>query len=223
MIPKEPFATQLVQFALIAHGFPVGNVDGNWGDKTQAAFDAFVVFHRYVQLEPYVEALSDGQKEELAKFLSAWSRNRRRYELVEAKVNVPAPLIAAIHWRESNGDFNAYLHNGDPLGKPTTHEPKGILFEEWEPAAVDALAREHAALAASALTGDESDLEPMCVYAEYFNGLGYAERSLPSPYILAGTTGYKEGKFDEDGHFSPTDVDGQVGVLVLLRHILQTA
>lgn len=223
MIPKEPFSTQLVQFALVAHGFPVGALDGNWGDKTQAAFEAFVVYHRYIALESYVEALSDGQKEELAKFLSVWSLNRRRYELVEAKAKVPAPLIAAIHWRESGGDFNTYLHNGDPLGKPTTHEPKEILFEEWEPAAVDALTREKAAFAASNVTDDDSDIEPMCVFAEYFNGLGYAERSLPSPYVLAGTTGYKEGKFDEDGHFDAADVDGQLGVLVMLRHILQGA
>ena len=34
-------------------------------------------------------------------------------------------------------NFKTYLHNGDPLGKPTIHVPKGIYFEKFTDAAVD--------------------------------------------------------------------------------------
>ena len=41
--------------------------------------------------------------------------------------------------RESSCNFKTYLHNGDPLGKPTTHVPKGKNFTKFTDAAVDAL------------------------------------------------------------------------------------
>ena len=44
-----------------------------------------------------------------------------------ALVNVPAPLIAALHMRESSGKFNTYLHQGDPLGKPAVK----VLSDGW--------------------------------------------------------------------------------------------
>lgn len=51
-------------------------------------------------------------RHELEAFLANWQENRDRYEAVAARVDLPAILIAAIHWRESSGDFGTYLHQG---------------------------------------------------------------------------------------------------------------
>ena len=38
-----------------------------------------------------------------------------RYKTIEAQTGVPWWLIACLHARESSLNFNAHLHNGDPL------------------------------------------------------------------------------------------------------------
>ncbi len=51
---------------------------------------------------------------------------------------------------------------------------------------------------------------------EQYNGLGYANRGIPSPYIWSGTDQYKSGKYVRDGVFDPNAVDTQLGCAGLL-------
>lgn len=176
---------------------------------------------RYLDPDQFKNDLTGAQAADVQVFVAAFNRNIARYRDVAAAVDLPIPLVAAIHWREASGDFSTYLHNGDPLGRPTVNEPKGILFTDWESAAKDALSLEREPnawkLSGFPLSGDV--LPEICTFAEAYNGTGYVKRGFPSPYVLAGTTGYIVGKFTADGHFDESATDKQVGVLALVRAI----
>jgi len=51
---------------------------------------------------------------------------------------------------------------------------------------------------------------------EEYNGLGYAARRQPSPYIWSGTDQYRSGKYIRDGVYDPNAVDNQLGCAGLL-------
>jgi len=184
------------------------------GEAENVSYESVV----YKDFHPeYALTLSDEQRDDLRDFSTHWNKYKDTYVEVATPADCPAILIAALHWRECSGSFKQYLHNGDPLGRPTTHVPKGVYFTEWNPAAIDAIKRETAAKSYSGVSVDETSIEDMCSFAERYNGLGYKKRGVPSPYVFAGTTGYKAGKFVEDGRYSSSTVDNQLGVLVMLR------
>ncbi len=130
--------------------------------------------------------------------------NKERYMRVSERTNVPWELIAAIHYREASMNFDTYLHNGDPLGRPTTHVPAGKYYTDWEEAAIDALTN------GRSLGG--TDFRSMMDYAEGFNGYGYRMRGLTSPYIWSGTNKQMDGKYVADGVFDPRARDQQLGI-----------
>jgi hypothetical protein len=51
---------------------------------------------------------------------------------------------------------------------------------------------------------------------EEYNGLGYAARGVPSPYVWAGTDQYRSGKYVRDGVYDPNVIDSQPGCAGLL-------
>ncbi len=51
---------------------------------------------------------------------------------------------------------------------------------------------------------------------EQYNGLGYFNRGLPSPYIWSGTDQYIKGKYVADRVFDPNVVDKQLGCAGLI-------
>lgn len=157
------------------------------------------------------------QQRSIDAFRAHYEANRARYEAVAEQANMPPELIAAIHWRESTGDFGTYLHNGDPLGAPTVHVPRGILFNDWESAAADALRRQ--AQPELGLTRTSTDMPAIAAYAELYNGTGYHGRERPSPYVYAGTDEYNGGKYVADGVYDPNHYDQQPGVLALMRAV----
>ena len=161
--------------------------------------------------------LSDEQEYALELFKENWEENKDKYEAVEEATGMPAELVAAIHWRESGGNFDTYLHNGQPLGQTTTAVPKGIYFEDWTEAAIDAVTNYGTDLS----TIDPNDIETYYNYAEHYNGMGYANKGLPSPYVWAGTSNYTSGKYVADGVFDPNYVDQQLGVAVMLQALLE--
>lgn len=161
------------------------------------------------------ENMSAEQKAALEKFEENYEKNKDRYEAVAEKTGVPAELVAAIHWRESSGNFGTYLHNGDPLGKPTTHVPAGINYSNWEDAACDAMTRY--------IDQDKLDKDDVNTYyevAERYNGLGYRNKGVASPYVWAGSSNYSCGKYVADGQYDPNYVDRQLGVAVMLKRLM---
>ena len=178
----------------------------------------------YADHQKHTEAmtteLSADQANDVKNFRAHYEKNAARYEKVGKETGLPAPLIAAIHWRESHGNFNTYLHQGDPLGKPAVHEPTDIpLFTEWEPAAVHALKQKSNVAKSLAMDKDTTDLAAMATYAEFYNGLGYRQHGVESPYVYSGTDQYTGGKYNADGQFSAKSRDQQTGVLPLIESV----
>lgn len=145
--------------------------------------------------------------------------NKARYQAVSAKTGVPWDVIGVIHYRESSGSFAGVLHNGQKIigtGKKTTIVPKGRgPFSSWEQAAVDALMNCHP------FAGKNKDwsIAGTLDLLERYNGLGYRNKGLPSPYLWAGTDQYVKGKYVADGKYDPYHVDQQLGVAALLIKI----
>ncbi len=164
--------------------------------------------------------LSPAQAEELKVFVANWKKNKARYEDVAARTSMPAPLIAALHWRESSGNFKTYLHQGDPLGKKAVHVPSDIpIFHVWEDAAVHALTMKAGLRDQLAIDGATKDAGKLATFSEYYNGLGYHNRDQTSPYAFAGTSAYQKGKYVADGRFSANTKDQQLGTVVMMDSI----
>src|SRR6185295_16973023 len=135
---------------------------------------------------------------------------------------VPAPLVGAIHWRESSGNFGTYLHQGDPLGKPATHVPTNIpVFkkDEWEKAAAHALKSHKKCAEQMGMTETTTDRAKMAAYAERYNGMGYMNHGLGSAYANSGNTLYTNGFYPADGKWNFDAVDPRPGVVPLVDNI----
>jgi lysozyme family protein len=147
------------------------------------------------------------------------AKNRKRYEAVSKATGVPWDVIGVIHYRESSGDFAGVLHNGQKIigtGKKTTLVPKGRgPFTSWEEAAYDAL------MNCAPFAGKNKDwsIGGTLDLLERYNGLGYRNKGLPSPYLWAGTDQYVKGKYVADGKYDPNHVDTQLGVAPILMKL----
>lgn len=149
-----------------------------------------------------------------------------RYEPLEKATGVPWYFIGLLHLRESNFDFDTHLHNGDPLNengrfKRTVHVPKNrpiappkngksYTFEE---SAIDALVYEFGKI-------KQWSIGQIAFLLETYNGFGYRDKGLPSPYLWAGSNQYTRGKYIRDHVFDPNVVDSQLGAMVVLKCVL---
>ncbi len=141
--------------------------------------------------------------------------NKARYQAIEKITSVPWFVVAALHSRESDCDFNTYLGNGDPIYRRTTDVPAGRgPFATFEAGAEDALA----------LDGLSSvkvwPVEACLYYPERFNGWGYYSVGENSPYVWAATNLQQAGKYVGDGAFSRTAWDTQLGVAAILKGLV---
>ena len=141
---------------------------------------------------------------------------KARYQTVEAKTGVPWAVIAVIHQRESSQSWSASLAQGDPWDKPSIHVPahRGP-FPSWEAAAEDALV----ICAPHAANWHDWSIAGALTLLEQYNGLGYAMRGIPSPYVWSATDQYHRGKYIADGHFDPNAIDHQTGCAALLNRM----
>jgi len=141
--------------------------------------------------------------------------HRGIYTAIEGRTGVPWPMIAILHRRESDADFNTYLGNGQPLNRKTTIVPKGRgPFSSFEEGAIDALQYDK-------LTSVKDwRLEKILFYCEAFNGAGYNNRGLPSPYVWGGTNIQQPGKYVSDGRWNGKTWDSQPGCAPILKTIM---
>lgn len=147
--------------------------------------------------------------------------DRERYEATAAKIGHPKlwPLIGAIHDREASGSFAGVLHNGEKIigtGRLTRLKPVGRgPFNSWEEAADDALRIKgwH--------TINEWPIERWLYEAERYNGWGYVNKGVNSPYVWAGTSQQQRGKYVADGKYSASAWDTQLGVAAILKEIFE--
>jgi lysozyme family protein len=141
---------------------------------------------------------------------------------VAARTGVPWPWIGAILERESSCSTSRHLHNGDRLTGRTVNVPKGRLPAPAAPpfgfvdSAFDALCT---------LKGlhkiEDWSVGQLAYQAERYNGWGYRNRGLRSPYLWGGTNHQQPGKYVADGVWDTTAMDRQPGVMPLIERVLE--
>jgi len=142
-------------------------------------------------------------------------QNKARFLAVEKAEGVPWFAIAIIKEREAGADpaFKKSIAQGDAWAARSTHIPKGRgPFSSWEAAAHDALVD----CAPYAARWHDWSIGGLLTILEKYNGLGYAAKGLPSPYIWSATDQYVKGKYIRDGVFDANFVDRQIGCAALL-------
>lgn len=143
-------------------------------------------------------------------------QNKGRYQEIERETGVPWWWIAVVHDRESSGDFDGVLHNGEEIigtDKKTSLEPPGRgPFDNWEEAAIDALRLKN--------LHKISDWSPerAAYEGERYNGFGYVGK-INSPYLWAGSNLQQPGKYVRDGVYDPDHIDTQRGIIPLLKRL----
>jgi lysozyme family protein len=146
-------------------------------------------------------------------------KNEARYRVIQKETGVPWFFVGALHMRESSCNFNGVLHNGEHIigtDRKTRLVPRGRgPFSTWEEAAVDALK----------LKGMDRTrswpIERIGFAAELFNGLGYANRGVNSPYLWAGSNHQQPGKYVADHVWDAKATDKQMGVMTVIKRICE--
>lgn len=143
---------------------------------------------------------------------------KARYQAVEARTGVPWTFIAVTHQRESSQNWERSLAQGDRWDLVSIHVPAGRgPFQSWEAAAVDALVN----CGPYAARNRDWSIAGTLALLERYNGVGYFNRRLPSPYIWSGTDQYQKGKYVADGVFDPDEVDKQLGCAGLILAMMK--
>ena len=177
---------------------------------TQALADEYVKLYNGMEV-------SSNRKAEAASVAKKILTNKVRYQSIEALTGVPWHFVALVHYRESSLNFSKNLANGQPLNMKTTIVPKGRgPYSSFEESAVDSLVN------VQKYTKDRDWSLPMYIYTiEGYNGYGYHGKGIPSPYLWGGSNRQRAGKYVADGVFSSTTWDTQLGVLTILRSLME--
>lgn len=173
----------------------------------------------YTQLWNTMRIIRDAQSlDNMAKKVAA---NKAVYMKVQQATGVPWQLVAVIHIREAGlsdvGQWKGVLHNGEKIvgtGARTRLVPaQRGPFSDWHSAAVDALK----------LKGFDKikswPVSRMLWALEPYNGYGYRNKGLRSPYLWASTNHQQRGKYVADGVFDPNAIDSQMGSAAMLKFL----
>lgn len=138
------------------------------------------------------------------------------YRAVQLMVKVPWPIIAAIHYRESDQDFTKHLHNGDPLSARTVHVPAGRPIEgeppfTWPESAADALNM--------AIRPKSWEIASCLDFMERYNGTGYQKHSVNTPYLWDYTDKYLSGLYTNDGIYDASVKESRPGAVSILKSL----
>jgi len=152
-------------------------------------------------------------------YLEPLLRGRKSYEAVGAALSIPWWFVGVVHGLEATFSFETHLHNGDPLTARTTSEPAGRPREGTPPFGWADSARD--ALTGESLAGlDDWSLGTALDRLERYNGLGYRNRGVASPYLWCFSSHYVKGKFVADKVFDPEFESRQCGAAVMLRRLV---
>jgi lysozyme family protein len=147
--------------------------------------------------------------------------NRARYERITRSMTMPWYFLAIIHGLEADFRFDAHLHNGDPLTARTVRVPAGRPVRgkppfTWEESAMDAIA------VSRYDKWNDWSIAGMLVAWERYNGLGYRQYGIHSPYVWACTDLYAKGRYVADGKFEANAESRQCGAVALLKGLIAT-
>jgi lysozyme family protein len=154
-------------------------------------------------------------------------KNKSIYDSISKATNVPWYVVGIIHYREkSDFDFKVHLHNGDSLTAKTVNEPKSRpTFNPKrgtiEPSISNPYSFIESATDALIYKGiskkDFSTIPGILNALESYNGLGYTQYALKSPYLWSGTDLYSRGKYTSDGYVDGTAIDKQMGAVPIIK------
>lgn len=142
--------------------------------------------------------------------------NNERYKNVHSAV--PWWWTGITHHLEASGNFTRHLHNGDPLTARTRQVPAGRPLKgkppfSWEESARDALEMKGLHKIGLALHSIPRALFEF----ERYNGFGYVDRGINSPYLWSFTDLYSRGKYVADGKFDAAAVSQQCGAAAIMK------
>lgn len=147
-------------------------------------------------------------------------RDWSRYGYVSARSGVPPWVIAGLHNMEASGSFNKHLHEGSPLRWRTRWIPKGRPKTgtppfTWEYSAEDALKYDRMS------EKNWKRLGSALSACEGYNGWGYKKYhpETPTPYLWAGTSIEKAGKYTGDNRWSSTARSSQIGIAAIWKEL----
>jgi lysozyme family protein len=148
--------------------------------------------------------------------------NLAQYVAVQHATGIPAYVVGIIHVREASQNFRCHLHNGDPLDARTVHVPAGRPLPPEEPP----FAWEESAIDALTMPGQDlqnwHDWSPagIAYILERYNGFGYRNHGVNSPYLWGFTTAYTSGLYVADGQWDAAAVNGNPGGMAMLRRMV---
>jgi lysozyme family protein len=151
------------------------------------------------------------------------------YQRISAATGVPWFVVALIDQMEHEpklGLCNSHLHNGDPLTARTVNVPAGrppgappFTFEQ---SAIDALIFDDLDKVPRVATGPEDyakgwPIERVAYQLEKYNGGGYLDKPIVSPYLASWSNKYTSGKYVADHVYDANAVSAQPGALTILK------
>lgn len=122
--------------------------------------------------------------------------NMQTYTYLSTITGLPPVLLAALHYREAACDFADSIQDGHTL-------PKSRKWLDDATSVIRAQTKKN---------GFPKTTADALLFAEKWNGLGYAQKGMLSPYVWARTNYQTPGKFIKDGVFSQNTLDRQIGV-----------
>ncbi len=148
------------------------------------------------------------------------AKYRTAYETLEDAVCVPWYFIGVIHALETSFNFNAHLHNGDPLERRTVQVPAGRP-EKWQPPS-DWQSSAKDALDYEKYTNHlDWNLAKLLFRLEGYNGFRSRElHGINTPYLWSFSNHYTSGKFVADNVWSKTAVSEQCGAAVMIKALV---
>ena len=144
---------------------------------------------------------------------------RSSYDAIESQTGIPWWFVGIIHSLESGFSFSTHLHNGDSLSARTIHRPAGRPLSSppftWIESALDALKLKELHL--------EKDWSfPKALWNfERYNGFGYVQHKVNSPYLWSFTNLYSKGKYVRDGVWDSEAVSSQCGAAAILLALIE--
>jgi lysozyme family protein len=143
--------------------------------------------------------------------------NGNRYIAAGLATRVPWPLIGVLDLRESDCNPAKALGQGDPWNRVSTNVPRGKgPFSSWEDAAkfyahYDGLDDPPAPY----------DMSVACYMGEKWNGFGYRNHGVNTPYLWGMTNHQESGRYAGDGNWQAGQWDTQPGIIAVLLSMFE--
>lgn len=156
-------------------------------------------------------------KDDIERAVARMDACREMYIEVAKKTKIAWGFFACTHWLEASCDPERQILNGQRYDRITTIVPEGKgPFKSWEDAALYGV-QWHG------LEPSELDtLQELLRHLEAWNGFGYRNIGVNSPYLWSGTQhGVGVGKYVRDHVYDKNAVSGQVGCAPLLKALIE--